>query len=45
MTKKDKIHKVLREYKNGTLKDSNGNTITSWKQAVAIALSEARRVA
>ena len=37
-----KIHKVMKEHKEGTLKSSTGTKVTSRKQAVAIALSEAR---
>jgi len=39
----DKIHKVMSEYKGGTLKSSSGAKVTKRKQAVAIAMSEARR--
>ena len=38
-----KIAKVMREYKRGSLKSSSGGTVKKRKQAVAIALSEARR--
>ena len=38
-----KIHKVMKEKKEGTLRSSSGQKVTSRKQAVAIALSEARR--
>jgi hypothetical protein len=38
-----KIHKVMKEKKEGTLKSGRGKTVTSRKQAVAIALSEARK--
>lgn len=38
---KDKVHKVMGEFKRGTLKSSSGDTVTNPKQAVAIALSEA----
>jgi hypothetical protein len=44
MTKKQKqakIARVMREYKAGTLKGSDKKPITNYKQAVAIALSEA----
>lgn len=42
-TKGDKkIEKVMHEHKKGTLKSSSGAKVTSRKQAVAIALSEAR---
>ena len=37
-----KIHKVMNEHKEGTLKSSSGQRVKSRKQAVAIALSEAR---
>jgi len=37
------ISKVMREYKRGTLKSSSGTKVRKRKQAVAIALSEARR--
>jgi Family of unknown function (DUF6496) len=40
---KKKVEKVMHEYKHGTLKSSgSGKTVNSRKQAVAIALSEAR---
>lgn len=38
-----KVHKVMKEHKEGTLKSSSGKRVTSRKQAVAIALSEARQ--
>jgi hypothetical protein len=38
---KDKVSKVMREYKAGKLKSSSGDKVTSQKQAVAIAMSEA----
>jgi hypothetical protein len=44
MTKKQKqakIARVLSEFKAGTLKSSSGQPITNYKQAVAVALSEA----
>jgi hypothetical protein len=40
---KRKIHKVMKEHKRGTLKSGSGKKVKSRKQAVAIALSEARR--
>lgn len=40
-----KVKKVMREYKAGTLKSSSGDKVTSQKQAVAIAMSEARQAA
>jgi len=38
-----KVHKVMKEHKHGTLKSGSGKKVRSRKQAVAIALSEARR--
>jgi len=38
-----KIHKVMKEYKEGTLKSGSGKKVSSRKQAVAVALSEARK--
>jgi len=40
---KAKVHKVLSEFKEGTLKSSSGAQVTSRKQAIAIGLSEADR--
>jgi len=40
---KKKIHKVMKEYKEGTLKSGSGKKVRSRKQAVAVALSEARK--
>jgi hypothetical protein len=40
---KRKIHKVMKEHKEGTLKSGSGKKVKSRKQAVAIALSEARK--
>jgi len=42
-TAKRKIHTVLREFKAGALRSGSGSKVTSKKQAVAIALSKARR--
>ena len=39
-----KVAKVMHEHKAGTLKSSSGQKVTSRKQAVAIGLSEQRRV-
>lgn len=36
-----KVSKVMREYGTGTLKSSSGKKVTSRKQAIAVALSEA----
>jgi hypothetical protein len=38
-----KIHKVMKEKKEGTLKSGSGKKVASRKQAVAIALNEARK--
>lgn len=43
MDQKAKIAKVMREYKKKKLKSSSGQKVTSKDQAIAIALSEARR--
>lgn len=37
-----KVHKVMKEFKEGKLRSSSGKKVTSRKQAIAIALSEAR---
>ena len=39
----DKVEKVMRERKRGTLRSSSGAKVRSRKQAIAIGLSEARR--
>ena len=41
-TGKKKVHKVMSEYKHGDLKSGSGGKVKSRRQAVAIALSEAR---
>jgi hypothetical protein len=41
-TGKKKVHKVMSEYKHGSLKSGGGGKVKNRKQAVAIALSEAR---
>ena len=38
-----KVKKVMGEYKRKSLRSSSGNKVKKRKQAVAIALSEARR--
>ena len=45
MKQKSKVKKVMHEYKHGTLHSGSkrGPKVKSRKQAVAIALSEARR--
>jgi hypothetical protein len=40
---KKKVHKVMSEYKHGTLNSGSGKKVKSRKQAVAVALSEARK--
>jgi hypothetical protein len=40
---KSKVHKVMKEHKEGKLKSGSGKKVTSRKQAVAIALSEGRK--
>lgn len=42
-TGRRKVAKVMGEYKRGALKSSSGAKVRKRKQAVAIALSEARR--
>lgn len=42
--KKAKIEKVMKEYQTGKLKSSSGQAVENRKQAIAIALSEARRL-
>lgn len=44
LLKREKIAKVLREFKNGTLKSSSGDKVKKRSQAIAIALSEAKRL-
>lgn len=39
-----KMHKVMHEYKMGTLKSGGKRKVKSRKQAIAIGLSEGRRV-
>jgi len=39
--KQPKVRKVLGEFTSGKLKSSSGRKVTSKKQAIAIALSEA----
>jgi len=40
---RSKVKKVMHEYKGGKLKSGSGGKVKSKKQAVAIALSEARQ--
>lgn len=39
----EKVEKVMKERKKGTLKSGSGRKVTSRKQAIAIGLSEARK--
>ncbi len=39
---KEKVGKVMKEFKEGTLKSSTGAKVKDRKQAIAIGLSEAR---
>jgi len=41
--RKDKIHAVMGEFKRGTLRSGGGEHVKSRAQAIAIALSEARK--
>lgn len=38
--KQRKVHKVMSEFKSGSLKSGSGRRVRSRKQAVAIAMSE-----
>lgn len=38
-----KMHKVMHEFKEGSLQSGSGQKVTSRAQAIAIGLSEARR--
>jgi len=38
-----KVHKVMSEHKAGKLRSGSGGRVKNRKQAIAIALSEARR--
>lgn len=40
---KKKVHKVMKEYKEGKLKSGSGAKVKSRKQAVAIAMSESNQ--
>jgi len=40
---KNKVEKVMREYKSGSLKSSSGQKVTDRKQAIAIGISEQDR--
>lgn len=41
--KKSKVEVVMKEFKRGTLHSGSGKEVTNPKQAIAIALSEARK--
>jgi hypothetical protein len=38
----EKVHVVMKEFKRGTLHSGSGDIVKNRKQAIAIALSEAR---
>ena len=40
---KNKIAKVMGEFRDGKLKSSSGEKVKSFEQAMAIAMSEARK--
>ena len=40
----EKIEKVMEEYSKGKLKSGSGDKVTSRKQALAIGISEARKM-
>lgn len=39
--KQRKVHKVMSEFKRGTLRSGSGKKVTNSRQAIAIGLSEA----
>jgi ribosomal protein S21 len=39
----EKVEKVMKEFKEGTLKSGSGGKVKSREQAIAIGLSEARK--
>ncbi len=39
----EKAHKVMHEFKEGTLHSSSGDPVVNRKQAIAIAISEGKR--
>ena len=43
MKKKNKIEKVMKEFKKGELKTTFGTPVVDKKQALAIALSEGKK--
>jgi len=44
MNAQNKVRKVMSEFGSGSLRSSSGQKVTNPKQAMAIALSEQRRV-
>jgi hypothetical protein len=42
-SRKSKVHKVMKEYKEGSLKSGSGKGVKSPNQAIAIGLGEARK--
>lgn len=43
MKKQKKVRKVMKEFKEGTLKSGSGDKVTKRSQALAIALSQAAK--
>lgn len=43
LSAKEKVPVVMAEFKRGTLNSGSGEKVTSLKQAIAIAMSEARK--
>lgn len=41
--KKTKIHKVMSEFKGGSLRSGSGAIVKNPKQAIAIAISESKK--
>ena len=39
----DKIHTVMKEFERGTLMSGGGERVSNYKQAIAIAMSEAHK--
>ena len=43
LSKPEKVEVVMKEYKRGTLHSGSGSIVSNPKQAIAIALSEAKK--
>lgn len=43
LSRRDKFHVVMGEFKRGTLRSGDGTVVTNRKQAIAIAISECNR--